>query len=762
MNGRYTYVCILNSVNEGGEVSSEELVGIYSSNMTLVSKGNDEGDSHPSQKVVTTSVDITDEFFKACKKLSIGELVMAEDFKLSEAMSAIELMDPKMDVGMRPFDPSITFENLLASNRLNVTNMDEQELIATMDALLASLISWLEGNSIAQTLLTCVFLNHMDQVKDIVLSAFSYSILHLAAVFRHIIQMASVYEEEDFNGYAMQLQLLTLPKLMSSLKAAEFDLQKRIKQKPENQELLDAILYRLQFVRLTLHSLSTLVQFPAVQYHASDSSRPTSHNCFRPNLEECAVHMNLVCLLLDKLESTVSLGLQPLGKDDDDYAWLPAFEPDINRRQLPPTFPRKTKMRSRVKSVELFKKLCSKILSIATVLPIKVSNVEDIIDYLRLFSLEDSCVLSRSLLQMVLFPNDDNLFGYVQFSAIIIDSIRMFSSPSFLDPSSQMFNVEHCRECWEEFVTDSVKAFLEVIQMFGLNLSRQREKILFCIEDFSTLQAEAERTENALELCGFRQDSSENLSLSSFVTLHLLSLIKYHFYLSFYLNLFVSFEYPYVYWCLSEVIFKWLVNMLDRSINLVAAGEKRISKLRKKAERKKVSKCKKEIEMKRKASESQRCRLFYRAQAKVAEAFFMVAVALITMNKIRVPLTNMERFRFEHRMLPFATLNSVTFGIALFVEYAQYIHSSRIETLRSLGGAKCFALAADAFDWARGELESLNGNDQIAKEAAGIARICRNNAVVSRIISSGSKNESQVNFVVSSDMLCMYPLLKIV
>lgn len=61
--------------------------------------------------------------------------------------------------------------------------------------------------------------------------------------------------------------------------------------------------------------------------------------------------------------------------------------------------------------------------------------------------------------------------------------------------------------------------------------------------------------------------------------------------------------------------------------------------------------------------------------------------------------------------------------------------------MRALGGAKCFSYAADAFDWARGELESLSGGDGIAQEAAAIARICKNNAVVLRIISSGSKNE---------------------
>uniref|UniRef100_A0A158Q7H7 Protein MAK10 homolog n=1 Tax=Elaeophora elaphi TaxID=1147741 RepID=A0A158Q7H7_9BILA len=722
-------------MSKKNELQPSELQKLISDGMTAVYAENNNENSQSSQsQAPATIIDITDNFFMECKKLNNGELVMADDFQLSEAMSAIELMDPKMDIGMKPFDPSIAFESLIASGRLNITNMDEREMIATMDAMMASLISWLEGNSIAQTLLTCVFLNHMDSVTDSVLSAFSYGILELTTVFRHIIQMASVYEEEDFNGYAVQLDLLPIPKLTSSLKAAEIDLQRRIKQKPANQELLDAVLHRIQFVRLILLSLSLLVQSPTNSY-----TRSNSHSYFRPNLEECALHLNIVCLLLDKMESTMSLGLQPPGKDDENYAWLPAFEPDINRRQLPPTFPRNTKMINRVETMRYLKKICSKISSITTELPAKISNIEDIIDYLRTFSLADSCVLSRSLLQMVLFPSDDNILGRIQLSTVIVDSIRLFAAPPVLDSVSQAFTVEQCHDCWEEFVNDSVKVFLAVIQMFGLNPARQREKIVRCIEDFSTLQAEAERAENAFDLYYFGQESTINLSLTSFVMLHTLSLIKYHFYLSFYLDLFASFEY------LSEIIFKWLVNTLDRSISLVAAGEKRMAKVRKKSDRKKLSKCKKEIEMKKKAAEKQRFLLFYRAQAKVAEAFFMAAVALIATGKIRMPLSDMEQSRFEHRMSPFSSLNSVTFRIALFVEYAQYIHISRIESLRALGGAKCFSIAADAFDWARGELESLSGNDEIAQEAAAIARICKNNAVVSRIISSGSKNE--VNFV---------------
>ncbi|KAF2364703.1 NatC N(alpha)-terminal acetyltransferase Mak10 subunit [Trinorchestia longiramus] len=44
--------------------------------------------------------DITAEFFDASKELDLGELLHDELFGLFEAMSAIEMMDPKMDAGM--------------------------------------------------------------------------------------------------------------------------------------------------------------------------------------------------------------------------------------------------------------------------------------------------------------------------------------------------------------------------------------------------------------------------------------------------------------------------------------------------------------------------------------------------------------------------------------------------------------------------------------------------------------------------------------
>lgn len=59
-------------------------------------------------------VDITDEFLSACGELNMGELAQDVFFGLFEAMSAIEMMDPKMDVGMgynRHEPPPHTFQS---------------------------------------------------------------------------------------------------------------------------------------------------------------------------------------------------------------------------------------------------------------------------------------------------------------------------------------------------------------------------------------------------------------------------------------------------------------------------------------------------------------------------------------------------------------------------------------------------------------------------------------------------------------------------
>lgn len=57
-------------------------------------------DQELDQKKTFEWKDITDEFFDSVQELELGELLHYELFGLFEAMSAIEMMDKKMDIGM--------------------------------------------------------------------------------------------------------------------------------------------------------------------------------------------------------------------------------------------------------------------------------------------------------------------------------------------------------------------------------------------------------------------------------------------------------------------------------------------------------------------------------------------------------------------------------------------------------------------------------------------------------------------------------------
>lgn len=124
---------------------------------------------------------ITDEFFEAVKELDVGELQHVFLFGLFEAMSAIEMMDPKMDAGMKHNEkpPPLTFETAVATGAIQLDNISYKDVIGLIDSMYACLVSWLEGHSLAQTLFTCLYLHKPIEIADKTLRAFCCAMLRL-------------------------------------------------------------------------------------------------------------------------------------------------------------------------------------------------------------------------------------------------------------------------------------------------------------------------------------------------------------------------------------------------------------------------------------------------------------------------------------------------------------------------------------------------------------------------------------------------------
>ena len=100
--------------------------------------------------------DVQQALQSAARELQTGELLHTENFSLFEAMSAIEIGDPKMDAGLVTARAPTADE--LIEQGVAPVELSESQLLAVMDQLFAVQASWHAGNSLAQTVFTCLYL----------------------------------------------------------------------------------------------------------------------------------------------------------------------------------------------------------------------------------------------------------------------------------------------------------------------------------------------------------------------------------------------------------------------------------------------------------------------------------------------------------------------------------------------------------------------------------------------------------------------------
>nr|KAF6331955.1 N-alpha-acetyltransferase 35, NatC auxiliary subunit [Pipistrellus kuhlii] len=215
-------------------------------------------------------VDITQDFVQACGELKLGELLHDKLFGLFEAMSAIEMMDPKMDAGMIGNQVNrkvLNFEQAIQEGTIKIKDLTLPELIGIMDTCFCCLITWLEGHSMAQTVFTCLYVHNPDFIEDPAMKAFALGILKICDIAREKVNKAAVFEEEDFQsmtyGFKMANSVTDL-RVTGMLKDVEDDLQRRVKStrsrqgeerdpevELEHQQCL-AVFSRMKFIRVLL------------------------------------------------------------------------------------------------------------------------------------------------------------------------------------------------------------------------------------------------------------------------------------------------------------------------------------------------------------------------------------------------------------------------------------------------------------------------------------------------------------------------------
>lgn len=74
-------------------------------------------------------------------------------------MSAIEIMDPRMDTGMTI---EHTFESFDTERRRS-----PEDTLGIMDRLIVREMAWISGHSLAQTVYTCIYFHHIKKLNEL-------------------------------------------------------------------------------------------------------------------------------------------------------------------------------------------------------------------------------------------------------------------------------------------------------------------------------------------------------------------------------------------------------------------------------------------------------------------------------------------------------------------------------------------------------------------------------------------------------------------
>lgn len=126
--------------------------------------------------------------------LELGELAHDDLFGLFEAMSAIEMMDPKMDAGMHHTNGNrkiLNFDQAVRAEKLELKKVNHDQFIGKptiinfsvlllhffcilgiVDNSIACLVTWLEGHSLAQTVFINLYAQQPQRIEDRNLKAF--------------------------------------------------------------------------------------------------------------------------------------------------------------------------------------------------------------------------------------------------------------------------------------------------------------------------------------------------------------------------------------------------------------------------------------------------------------------------------------------------------------------------------------------------------------------------------------------------------------
>ncbi|KAJ6331893.1 hypothetical protein OIU76_010298 [Salix suchowensis] len=445
----------------------------------------------------------------ACKDLRDGELIHVDNFNLYAAMSALEIMDPKMDSGIvnRYCSVDEAIEDGVAPVPISTDKTtDVQCMIDIMDHLLTCEATWHKGHSLAQTVFSCAYLLRPERTS-------SHALLHsyckvIRATCKAVITVVSdarTHEEEDLftMAYGLPLSGDGDEKCLSLLNAVEENISRQLrackapssKRKPlEDIEPLQtnfdleegyckALLCRLRFRKHFFHVLTCM-------------RRPQGRGLelARKHIASCISELGVILKSAEFLMSNAHGTCEDATEDRTTASGHQAigFDASLNSRISAPTPPRSIKILSWKKAIEYFEKLLHD-LDIICSYPLDPS-LEVLLRFVAQFQKAQPDLVARAHLQLLLVQ-DGKLYGKCPMFSLIIRAARL--PEVFLHHDIQK----------NEYVVQLGQLVINMLKILCTNAAWQRRKLGKILQDWRVIYVQIE--------LAFRKDFGEGSSISN-------------------------------------------------------------------------------------------------------------------------------------------------------------------------------------------------------------------------------------------------------
>lgn len=628
----------------------------------------------------------------------------------------------------------LTFEKAVETGFLKLDEIPYEDIIGLIDAMYACTISWLEGHSLAQTTLTCLYLHNIAEVKDKTMHAMGCAMLKLVDTILKQIVVVKVYEEEDFqySSYGYDLcTSLSCNDVLNLLKNAEDELIKVQKRTEDPSEAILGVTARLKFTRFLLQVLVTLE--PKMGSETTESE-----------MNEITRLLNAAAELIPVLRRTTHLGTQ--ADPDSASPCRIGFSLMVNQRFLPPTFPRFPKFRDRMSCITFLEDLVQRLKLASRV--IHCTTYHGALKFFLDFSKRAGhCLLSRSVLQHLYFrdaPYSNKVFGRIPIDEMLRDSIRDFIAPAALNPDNEVYGDEVAHGCVKAFLFFHHTPFSSFLEICGYNRARQRDKLAKLLDAFGNLQEEAEKVDTYFSR-SVRPEARTHQHMACFgtwVLYYTLRAMSLYLLSGLELELYSIHEYLYIFWYLYEFLFGWLVSSLTRADWYL---ENELSA-------KKTDKPKKGKDKKKKMRFHTVEIMYNQALQNMCGGYYKGIAGFLSENRIPQPLAkfNNERVRYEHRFAPFTDLSTPP-----PMPYEEYDRT--VNQLLKARSQDLFLTAAKHFHQARTILETIPNPDQ---EMNDILKVAKFNYVVMNLLANGHKKDSKAPPEFDFSLHKYYPIIK--